>query len=88
MSKYIATVIKTGNSYALRVPKGYIDDAQLELGEKAILTLPLRELKQDNKRIMSLVQELQELRGFQSIDDPAKWQKDLRQDRRLPGRDY
>ena len=40
MSKYIATVIKTGNSYALRVPKAYIDDAKLKLGEKVGLGEP------------------------------------------------
>lgn len=37
MNRYTATVIKTGNSYALRVPKKYVEDARLELGQKAII---------------------------------------------------
>jgi len=87
MSNYIVTVIKTGNSYALRVPKAYIEDAQLSLGDKANIPLPQKPKKQDHKRIQKLWQELEALQPFQDIKDPVAWQREIRKDRPLPGRD-
>ena len=87
MSNYIATVIKTGNSYARRVPKKYVDDAQLELGQKATIQLPTPQLKQNHKRIQSLLQQLQAAVSYKDIKDPAAWQRQIRKDRSLPGRD-
>jgi antitoxin component of MazEF toxin-antitoxin module len=87
MSKYIATVIKTGNSYALRVPKAYIEDARLTLGDKADLALPQIHKKQDPEKLQKLWQELQGLKPFREIEDPVAWQREIRKDRPLPGRD-
>lgn len=87
MNKYTSTVIKTGNSYALRVPKQYIDDAKLTLGQKAAIQLPVPEVKQDRERIQMLFKQLQELNAFKSIRNPAVWQQEIRKDRPLPGRD-
>ena len=87
MSKYKATVIKTGNSYALRVPKKYVEDAQLKLGQKADINLPTPQLKQDRNRIQELLKELQETGAYKDIADPAAWQRKLREDRPLPGRE-
>ena len=87
MSKYTATVIKTGNSYALRVPKKYVDDARLVLGQKADIELPLPQPKQDRNRIQQVLKELQEIGAFGEITNPVAWQRELRKDRTLPGRD-
>ena len=87
MNRYTSTVIKTGNSYALRVPKQYIDDAKLKLGQKATIQLPILEVKQDRKRIQVLFKQLQELGAFKGIKDPSAWQREIRKDRPLPGRD-
>lgn len=87
MSNYIATVIKTGNSYALRVPKKYVEDAQLELGQKATIQLPTPQPKQDRKRIQTLLQQLQDSGAYKGIEDPVAWQREIRKDRTLPGRD-
>ena len=86
MSKYTATVIKTGNSYALRVPKKYVEDARLELGQKATIQLPVPEAKQDRKRIQKLLTQLVEINAYDNIKDPAAWQREIRQERQLPGR--
>lgn len=86
MSKYITTVIKTGNSYALRVPKKYIQDAQLKLGQKAAIGLPTPETKQDRSRIQRILKELQQTEVYKDIDDPVAWQRDIRKDRALPDR--
>ena len=87
MSTYIATVFKTGNSYALRVPKKYIEEGNLELGQKATIQLPIIQLKQDHKRIQELLRQLQEIGAYKDIKDPGKWQREIRIDRSLPGRD-
>ncbi len=87
MRNYTATVIKTGNSYALRVPKKYVEDAQLELGQKAIIALPTSESIQDRKRIQELLKQLQEIGAYTDIHDPAAWQRTNRADRSLPGRE-
>jgi hypothetical protein len=87
MSKYIATVIRTGNSYALRVPKSYIDDGQLSLGDKTSLPPAQKQKPQDREHIQQLWKELQDLKPFKGIKDPVAWQREIRKDRSLPGRD-
>ena len=87
MSIYSTTVIKTGNSYALRVPKQYIEDAKLQLGQKVSIPLPLTEMVQDRQRIQSLLKQLQELGAYQDIQDPLAWQKEIRAERQLTGRE-
>jgi len=87
MSTYSTTVIKTGNSYALRVPKQYIEDAKLQLGQKVSIPLPLIETVQDRQRIQSLLKQLRELGAYQDVHDPVAWQKEIRAERQLPGRE-
>lgn len=89
MSKYIATVIKTGNSYALRVPKSYIDEGQLNLGDKTTLPPAQKKQPQDQNRaeIQQAIRNLQKLNAFSSIKDPVAWQREIRKDRPLPGRE-
>ena len=87
MNEYTATVIKTGNSYALRVPKSYIDESQLSLGDKTILPRAQKQKPQDRERIQQLWKELQALKPFKDIKDPVAWQREIRKDRPLPGRD-
>lgn len=87
MSNYKATVIKTGNSYALRVPKAYADSNNFELGEKVELPNIKRVKKrQDRAGIQKAFKELQDLGAFRSIKDPVSWQREVRKDRPLPGR--
>ncbi len=86
MNKYTTTVIRTGNSYALRVPKQYIEDANLQLGQKAVIQLPIPEAKQNRARVQVLFKQLQELGAYKDIKDPAAWQREIRKDRPLPSR--
>lgn len=79
MSKYTATVIKSGNSYALRVPKKYVDAKNLKLGQK--VGLPNNPaLRQGNvAQAMQKLQELADKRGsMKSISDPMAWQRAVR----------
>lgn len=86
MSRYIATVIRTGNSVALRVPKGYAAAADLVVGEKVTLPLPGKRHVQDRAKIQQLIARLQETGPYRDIVDPLAWQRDIRQDRQAPGR--
>jgi len=87
MNTYTATVIKTGNSVALRVPKEYAVDARLALGDKVLLPLPSKKKKQDRAKIVRIVAKLQELHAYAAIENPVAWQHELREDRKLPGRE-
>jgi antitoxin component of MazEF toxin-antitoxin module len=86
MNTYKATVIKTGNSMALRVPKEYATEAQLTPGDKVLLPLPSKQKKQDRAKIARIVAKLKELNAYSEIKDPVAWQRELREDRKLPGR--
>ncbi len=87
MSKYTATVIKTGNSYALRVPKKYVDDAKLVLGQKIQVSDPLPNIQtQDRAAIRRAIRNLQKVNAYSEIADPVAWQREIRKDRPLPGR--
>jgi antitoxin component of MazEF toxin-antitoxin module len=88
MNKYTATVIKTGNSYALRVPKQYVDDAALTLGQKVQVSEPLLAPKaQNRKAIQQAIKRLQQVHAYSDIKDPVAWQREIRKDRPLLGRD-
>ena len=87
MTKLVTTVIKIGDSYALSVPTEFIKDARLEVGDKVELPLPLKFKRQDPVRIEKLVEELQALKPFKDIKDPVAWQREIRKDRPLPGRE-
>ncbi len=85
--KYTATVIQTGNSIALRVPKQYVLDADISPGDKVQLGLPTKQKAQNHEKIMQLIEKLQQLRAYSSISDPVAWQREIRRERKQPGRD-
>lgn len=87
MNKYTVTVIKTGNSYALRVPKKYVEDARLQSGQKTVITLPILQPKQNRDRIQEVLRQLQGTDVYGDIEDPVAWQRKIRKDRPLPGRE-
>lgn len=86
MSKYTATVIKSGNSYALRVPKPLIDEARLKLGQKVQIDKPVVLSKQNPAAIKKAIRDLQSIGAYSDIEDPIAWQREIRKDRHLPGR--
>ncbi|MCB9834412.1 hypothetical protein H6792_00060 [Candidatus Nomurabacteria bacterium] len=90
MNGHQATVFKSGNSYALRVPKLYIESQQLQVGDKVYLAQVARSVtnSQDRHKLQDLIVQLQEVvgaeaanQGIRSIGDPVIWQRELRQDR-------
>jgi hypothetical protein len=87
MSNYIATIIKTGNSYALRVPKSYVEHAKLALGQKVQISSPVVMPKEyDPEAVKKAIRKLQANGAFRTIKDPVAWQREIRKDRLLPGR--
>ncbi|HEX4774338.1 MAG TPA: AbrB/MazE/SpoVT family DNA-binding domain-containing protein [Candidatus Saccharimonadales bacterium] len=91
MSNYIATVFKSGNSYALRLRKEMVDAERLKLGDKVEIGNLTKRKQQDREKIRALLMKLQTLPAnpgsLKSIKDPVAWQREIRKDRPLPGRD-
>ena len=83
MNTYAATVIKTGNSIALRVPKQYAQEAQFIPDDKVPLALPTKLKQQNHEKIKLLIEKLQEINVYNAITDPATWQSTIRQDHPL-----
>jgi antitoxin component of MazEF toxin-antitoxin module len=70
-----AIVTKTGNSYALRVPKSYIDDNQLQLGD----VVEIEEPRDRQRQALASLLELGRKNGpIAGIDDPVAWQRQQR----------
>lgn len=86
MSSYTATVIKTGNSLALRIPKEYAKEANIVPGEKVTLPLPTKQKQQNRARIKQLINKLQGIHAYEAIADPVAWQQETRIDRKLPNK--
>jgi len=86
MSKYNATIIKTGNSYALRVPIAYIKQNNLKLGQKTFISAPIKVVAQNHKAIEQTFRQLKCINAFDSISNPSTWQQSVRKDRPLPER--
>jgi hypothetical protein len=67
-----AIVTKTGNSYALRVPKRYIDENNLKLGDEVEISDPLTQ----QQRALQALMQLGKKRGpIAGITDPVAWQR-------------
>jgi hypothetical protein len=70
-----AIVTKSGNSYALRVPKSYIDDNKLKLGDIVTLDEPLT-LQKD--ALEALVKRGKSKGPIKTIPNPLDWQRSQR----------
>ena len=70
-----AIVTKSGNSYALRVPKRYIDDNHLRLGDVVTIDEP-RTLQQN--ALKAVVEQGKKYRAIKAIADPVAWQRKQR----------
>ncbi len=68
-------ITKTGNSYAIRVPKRYIDDNKLKLGDVVSVEEPLVKQQQALDALMSHGRKQGPLKG---ISNPATWQREQR----------
>lgn len=68
-------VTKTGNSYALRVPKRFIDDNNLKLGDKVTIEEPITKQKQ---ALAALISYGKKQGSLKSISDPVAWQRKQR----------
>lgn len=71
-----AIVTKNGNSYALRVPKRYIDDNHLKLGDVVVVEEPLVKQKE---ALTALIAQGKKRGQIKAISDPTVWQRKQRQ---------
>ncbi len=70
-----AIVTKTGNSYALRVPKRYIDENNLKLGDVVDIDEPLT---RQQKALNALINHGLKHGPVKGISDPVAWQREQR----------
>ena len=68
-------ITKTGNSYAIRVPKHYIDNNQLKLGDVVNVEEPL--IKQQ-RALDDLISHGKRHGPIKGIPDPVAWQREQR----------
>jgi len=68
-------ITKTGNSDAIRVPKRYIDDNQLNLGDTVEIEEPLVKQQQALAALMKQAKKCGPIKG---ITDPVAWQRQQR----------
>lgn len=71
-----AIVTKSGNSYALRVPKRYIDDNHLKLGDVITIEEPLT---LQSEALEALVRQGKKRGPIKTIPNPVEWQRQQRQ---------
>jgi hypothetical protein len=79
-------ITKTGNSYAIRVPKRYIDDNKLKLGDVIDVEEPLVKQRQ---ALNALLEHGKKYGPIKGILNPVAWQQEQRdwEDRReTPGK--
>ena len=69
-------VTKTGNSYAIRVPKRYIDENGCRLGDK--VDLPEGQLEKQHKALKELIAHGKDYSPRVDIDEIVAWQKEQR----------
>lgn len=95
---YITTLFKTGNGYALRIPKGVVEASGLQPGAKVVgpelKSAPDTELTEEKRlKVIAAFKELQRIvaedpnSGLAQIKDAGAWQREVRKDRPLLGRD-
>lgn len=98
MTQYTTTLSISGNGYVLRIPKRIVQESGLKPGDKVIgpdlKSLPAEnEPEQRRQAFIAAVEDLQRAvaenpeSALGSIKDPVAWQREIRQDRPLPGRD-
>jgi len=84
-----ATVIKSGNSIALRVPKSYADKNSLIPGLKVRLSSPIAITKKtSHKKLQEQLKEIQKLSIYKGIKDPVAWQRKQRERSKQADRNY
>lgn len=75
MSDYTGTVIKSGNSFALRVRKEVVDAEHLKLGDKVVIGNLTKPKQQNREKIRHLFKQLQALPAgsgsLKSIKNPV-----------------
>ncbi|HET9098458.1 MAG TPA: AbrB/MazE/SpoVT family DNA-binding domain-containing protein [Candidatus Saccharimonadales bacterium] len=77
MKTSTATVFKTGNSYALRVPKAYAERNNLRPGAKVILPDPQVSggTLADLNAIIKVSRNKNKVTAWDKIADPSEWQR-------------
>lgn len=85
MEKYRATIHGNKVEWEGEAPKGVRTEGGLTV-DVTVIGKPKSAKKPSGKRAVAALQKIADRGGIRSIPDPVRWQREIRRDRRLPGR--
>ena len=86
LEKYRATIHGDIIEWDGQEPNGVMDDEGLKV---EIIVVSKKKIwpKSDGEKMAAALSEIASRGGIKSIPDPVAWQREIREDRPLPGRD-
>lgn len=84
LEKYRATIHGSTIEWEGEAPKGWSRNRTI-----TVEVTPVEEERKhsDGKKAVEILEKIAAIGGVKSIKDPVKWQREIRRDRKLPGRD-
>lgn len=86
MEKYRATIHGATVEWENEVPAELVDDGEIKV-EMTVISKRGNLPRSDGKRMAEALAQIAARGGVRSIPDPVAWQREIRKDRPLPGRD-
>ncbi|MBX3293081.1 MAG: hypothetical protein KF881_09360 [Acidobacteria bacterium] len=86
MEKYKATIRGDNIEWDGEAPDA-VKDGKLVRVEVTLVSKPVKQSKRNAVRAVAALKEIASRGGISSIPDPVAWQREIRKDRPLPGRD-
>lgn len=83
----VGIVVKIGNSQGIRITRKQLDQIGVNVGDS--VKVELLGKRYDYTRALKALEELSKMDNnpFHDIKDPVAWQREIRKDRPLPGRE-
>jgi hypothetical protein len=86
LEKYRATIYGNKIEWDDEVPEGLQKNRTLNV-EVTPIVASKRRKRANAKKMIEALEAIAAMGGVKSIPDASKWQREIRKDRRLPGRD-
>ena len=84
LEKYRATIHGNTIEWDGEAPKNLSDDASIKV-DVTVVSTP-KPQRPNGRKMAAILQRMADRGGIASIEDPVKWQREIRKDRKLPGR--
>lgn len=84
LEKYRATIRGDKIEWEGEAPKGLTRNRTITV---EVTTVRVNRKKPNGEKAAEILAKIAAIGGVKSIKDPVKWQREIRKDRKLPGRD-